>query len=206
MGVSASDFYFNGVNVGAAGADSNGILNGSFTEPYLCYCTGNVPVQAIGASRGASASATFYYYTNMTNIYMAPTSGGAGTFVAVFGGGFEPYEPVIVYFNGNSVTTGYADGLGNLTANFNVPNICDFCSGTVPVWAVGQTSGLASPSATFNYSYACCRPGRHVPATQVPAVSPDQRLHVTGVALPRPRVRTRRISGVPPSTKGDIHR
>lgn len=200
------DLYFNGIYVWSLNVDSTGSVNAAFAVPYLCYCAGNVPVQLIGKTSGASAQVTFYYYTNTLNLTVSPTSGGAGTSVTGYGGGYEPLETVNVYFNGILVWAGLADLLGNVNSiAFNVPNICDFCSGTVPIQAIGQTSGLVGPAANFYYSYGCCRPGRHTPAAQVPAATPYRSLSAIRVTLLGPLALLRRISGAPPSTKEGKH-
>ncbi|MFC1911810.1 IPT/TIG domain-containing protein [Chloroflexota bacterium] len=62
-------------------------------------------------------------FTVEPEIIMAPTSGTAGSSVAVSGTGFDRRSEVTVYFDNTGVASSLTNSDGSFTANFNVPDL-----------------------------------------------------------------------------------
>lgn len=123
---------------------NNGVASFTFTYPSIGI-SGNQTVSVQGMSSGHQASGTFYVTGITSNILtVSPTSGAAGTTVAVSGYASTSYGsnlPITISFGSTQVATAYTGTTGYFSASFVVPNTA---SGTVSVTASSTSYGYSS--------------------------------------------------------------
>jgi outer membrane protein assembly factor BamB len=128
-------------------ASATGAFSTRFPMPLVA--TGTYTVAAIGQTSNSVATGTTQILPQM---YMSPRASGARTTIYFFGNAYGAGEAVNIYWNytgpgtGTLLTTATANSTGSFKITSKVPT--GTAPGTIPVVAIGQTSGA---SATFGF-------------------------------------------------------
>ena len=143
---------YTGLGTGNLLATATGNTTGSFTVSVSIPKTttpGSLPITGVGQTSNTTASFSFVVY--QPTLALAPLSGSAGTQLIMTAFGFQKFEKINIFWNNGStpVLVGKTDsnvyGYMPPTA-YSVPP--GTASGTYPINAVGQTSGI---TATTNF-------------------------------------------------------
>jgi hypothetical protein len=159
--------FFNGAQVGAPIADTNGSFQITFKVPQLP--NGDYQIDAKGQSSGLTSSQKFT--VGGTTVTLSAQSGVAGTSVTANGAGFVPGDSVQLIINGVLIDSQNADTSGNVTFTFTVPQVRP---GNYLVVLSGRSGGIASaPFAVLSSApVATPSPVTTVTATPTPASFP----------------------------------
>jgi len=103
--------------------DASGSFSYSFTVPIVAEDTHDVVISV------GSASVTRTFATDM-DMTIAPSSGQAGTDIALTASGFAPSSPAVITFGNTNLTTTTTSAQGSLSVVFTVPAVAE---GTYPV-------------------------------------------------------------------------
>ena len=105
--------------VGPVATDTDGAFSVRTTAPFAP--AGQVTVEAVGASSGATASTSFTYAQVYNSVELASYAVAPGEAVNVIGTGYFAGEPVQLIIGGSVVDTFVASATGNLTGSYVLP-------------------------------------------------------------------------------------